>query len=134
MNAATSSLHPSLRFVFLQILVIVGGLLVLGACMKLWGYPHNPDLRWNPLAIFVRHHGAWLLLLPLASYLGCLYAEHKWPASFTSDETSALALCLFLALFLFFASVVAVSQRHPLIVRATPPPAKIAKRFQPAEQ
>lgn len=35
--------------------------------MKLNGYPaspFDPYWRWNPLAVFLRSYGAWLLVLP----------------------------------------------------------------------
>jgi hypothetical protein len=29
------------------------------------GYPDNPTVRWGPLALFLREHGLWLLILSL---------------------------------------------------------------------
>jgi hypothetical protein len=48
----------------LQTLLIIIGFFVLGAVLKFSGYPDEIDLRWNPLAVFLREYGFWLLGLP----------------------------------------------------------------------
>lgn len=49
----------------LQSAVIVLGFLALGSVLKFCGYPDSTGIRWNPLAVFLREHGIWLLAIPL---------------------------------------------------------------------
>jgi hypothetical protein len=49
----------------LQILMVIVGFFALGAVLKMSGYPDALAVRWNPLAVFLREHGVWLLLLPV---------------------------------------------------------------------
>ena len=49
----------------LQSAVIVLGFLALGIVLKFCGYPNSFGVRWNPLAVFLREHGIWLLAAPL---------------------------------------------------------------------
>jgi hypothetical protein len=49
----------------LQTLLVIVGFFALGVVLKMSGYPDAIAVRWNPLALFLREHGAWLLLLPV---------------------------------------------------------------------
>ena len=49
----------------IQTAVIVLGFLALGIVLKFCGYPDGFGVRWNPLAVFLRERGMWLLALPL---------------------------------------------------------------------
>ena len=49
-----------------QTLVVIGGFVAVGVVLKAAGYPENPMwVRWNPAAVFLRHYGGWLLLVPI---------------------------------------------------------------------
>lgn len=49
-----------------QTLVIILGFVAVGVVLKASGYPENPmRLRWNPLALFLRHYGLLLLVVPV---------------------------------------------------------------------
>lgn len=47
-----------------QTVVVITGLSILGIVFRLSGYPDAVEVRWNPLAVSLREHGAWLLALP----------------------------------------------------------------------
>jgi uncharacterized membrane protein len=50
----------------LQTLLVIVGFFALGVVLKMSGYPDTMlAVRWNPLAVFLREHGAWLLLVPV---------------------------------------------------------------------
>ena len=49
----------------LQTVLVILGFIVLGAVLKISGYPDTLAVRWNPLTVFLREHGVWLLLLPV---------------------------------------------------------------------
>ena len=49
----------------LQTFLVVTGFFVVGVVLKWSGYPDSPVVRWNPLAVFLREHGLWLLFLPV---------------------------------------------------------------------
>ncbi len=48
-----------------MLLLIVLGFVGLGIVMKMNGYPKSEMIRWTPLALALRQHGHWLLLLPV---------------------------------------------------------------------
>ncbi|MES2597934.1 MAG: hypothetical protein V4662_21555 [Verrucomicrobiota bacterium] len=49
-----------------QTLVVVLGFVAVGLVLKASGYPDNPGwVRWNQVAVFLRHHGGWLMLVPI---------------------------------------------------------------------
>ena len=53
----------------LQTTLVVVGFLILPGIFKLWGYPNEPleyyGYRWNPLSLWLRQYGPWLLVLPV---------------------------------------------------------------------
>ena len=49
----------------LQTLLVIIGFFALGAVLKMPGYRDAVAVRWNPLAVFLREHGGWLLLVPV---------------------------------------------------------------------
>jgi hypothetical protein len=49
----------------LQTLLVVSGFMALGTVLKIAGYPDSTVLDWRPLAVLLREHGAWLLLMPI---------------------------------------------------------------------
>jgi len=48
-----------------QTLLLILGFFALGTVLKTSGYPDALAIHWNPLAVFLREHGFWLLLLPV---------------------------------------------------------------------
>ena len=49
-----------------QTLVVVLGFVAVGLVLKASGYPDNVMwVRWNPVALFLRHYGMWFLLVPI---------------------------------------------------------------------
>jgi len=48
-----------------QALLVVLGFFALGIVLKASGYPTYIGVRWNHLAVFLRHRGMWFLLLPI---------------------------------------------------------------------
>ncbi len=48
-----------------MLLLIVLGFVGLGIVMKMNGYPKGETIRWTPLALNLRQHGHWLILLPV---------------------------------------------------------------------
>jgi hypothetical protein len=44
-------------------MLVIVGFFSIGIVLKMSGYPDALMVRWNPLAVFLREHGVWLLLL-----------------------------------------------------------------------
>jgi hypothetical protein len=132
--------YPIARIAVLQISLIVISFLVLGVVMKVGGYPHppNPEVRWNSFTVFLRHHGMWLLLVPIAWAILCDRAQRhspEWSHSATVISgllTTAFTCGLFaVAAALFFLSYSTLVK----VEKPTPEPkAKISKRFQTVEE
>ena len=59
-----------------QTLLVIIGFFALGAVLKMSGYPDALAVRWNPLAVFLREHGFWLLLLPVLWVSFATSAQH----------------------------------------------------------
>ena len=54
----------------LQTILLVGGFLALGMVLKVSGYPDSTEVRWNPLAVFLREHGG--VAVASACFVGAL--------------------------------------------------------------
>jgi hypothetical protein len=62
----------------LQTLLIFFGFVAVRIVLKMNGYPaDNLGLRWNPLSVFLREHGLWLVCLPVCWTLLTLWAERN---------------------------------------------------------
>jgi hypothetical protein len=59
--------------------MIIVGFLASGAVLKFCGYPDAVFVRWNPLAVFLREHVGWLLLIPIAWVFFATCAERIAP-------------------------------------------------------
>ena len=62
--------RPTIFIAVAQIALIVFCRIGLATVLKVHGYKPDgrgmdPTIRWSPLAVFLREHGLWLLLLPL---------------------------------------------------------------------
>ena len=90
----------------LQTILLVGGFLALGMVLKVSGYPDSTEVRWNPLAVFLREHGGWLLLLPVLWVLYATTAQTRDHGFFSYRLACAiglgLAVCT-IAVFLYAA-------------------------------
>ncbi len=48
-----------------QMLLVILGFFALAIVLKASGYPDYTGVRWSHLAVFLRRHGMWLLVLPI---------------------------------------------------------------------
>jgi hypothetical protein len=93
------------KLVGLQLILTVFGLIALGIVLKMCGYPYDPTVRWNALAVFLHEHGLWLLLFPVCWGSFAMAAE-RGANEQTHRITIAVGLifaCLPLLLFLYAA-------------------------------
>lgn len=67
--------RPMTILAVMQVMLVIVGFFALGLVLKVSGYPDLPEARWNPLAVFLREHGAWLLGLPVAWVLWANLAQ-----------------------------------------------------------
>ncbi len=71
---------------------------------KIAGYPDDFTVRWNPLAVFLRQHGGWLLLLPVLWVFFATPAEHLDRGIFSQRIAFVAGVCiagLIIVLFLY---------------------------------
>jgi hypothetical protein len=61
----------------LQTLLVIVGFFALGTVLRMTGYPDALAVRWNPLAVVLREHGVWLLLLPVLWVLFATSAQRS---------------------------------------------------------
>jgi hypothetical protein len=57
--------HLSVRIALFQVFTVIIGVFMTRAAFMASGYP-DADLQWNRLALLLRNHGYFLLLVPLA--------------------------------------------------------------------
>lgn len=88
----------------LQTMLIVAGFCALGIVLKISGYPAVEHVRWNPLAVALREHGMWLLLLPVLWVVFATMAR-RIDRGFFSDRSAyilgATLSCLIIGMFLY---------------------------------
>ena len=91
----------------LQAFVVIAGFVMVGSVLKFSGYPDDPRwLNWNPVAVFLRHHGVWLLLVP-AIWSGLAVRTARGEVSRLSSSTMLLVgivLSLVLAVLFLYAA------------------------------
>ncbi|RYD67125.1 MAG: hypothetical protein EOP84_30750 [Verrucomicrobiaceae bacterium] len=90
-----------------QAVVIVLGFLALGIVLKFCGYPDELGVRWNPLAVFLREYGVWLLLVPLFWTVFSLRAREVNRGIFSEPYAiiSGIALAVGTSLFFLYAAI-----------------------------
>ena len=91
----------------LQVAVTVFGFLALGIVLKFCGYPDGFGVRWNPLAVFLREYGIWLLIAPLFWTLFALKAQKVDRGILSGRLAMILGMCLagLVALTFLYAAV-----------------------------
>jgi hypothetical protein len=109
------------QMALLQTALVVCGFVGLGAVLKLNAYPEDFGgmVRWNRLAVFLRHHGLWLMLAPtfwvlLATYVQQL--ERGWRTSRVAFGLGLLLAALILAGF-FYAAIFPFTWAHFYMMR-----------------
>jgi hypothetical protein len=88
----------------LQTLLVIVGFFALGAVLKMSGYPDALAVRWNPLAVFLREHGVWLLFLPVLWVFFATSAQRIDRGFLSYHVACVIGLCIAgitIALFLY---------------------------------
>ena len=90
----------------LQTLLVIVGFFALGAVLKLAGYPEALAVRWNPLAVWLREHGTWLLLVPILWVFVATSAQRRDEGFLSYRFACFIGICipvLTIGLFLYAA-------------------------------
>ncbi len=105
----------------LQTLLIIIGFFALGAVLKLNGYPDASIVRWNPLAVFLREHGIWLIFFPVLWVFYATVAQRRDRGFFVCRDAHIVGVCAtFLIITLFLFATVDPYTRPLIIYRAKP--------------
>ncbi len=74
-----SELRPISIIGFLQCVVVVAGVILTTAMLKMHGYGTDmwPEHWFPAVSVRVRNYGGWLLLMPVAWVLLALYANRR---------------------------------------------------------
>ncbi|HWL53014.1 MAG TPA: hypothetical protein VNQ90_11300 [Chthoniobacteraceae bacterium] len=106
-----------------QVVCLVIGHFALGMILKLHGYPNAyPGAQWSPLALFLRTHGALLLVIPgLWTFFAVVLARRN--RGLFSEKFAMLAgVAISIALILSFLYAAAFPYGRALpILRSTTP-------------
>ncbi len=99
-----------------MLLLMVLGFVALGIVMKVNGYPNsNPFIRWTPLALTLRQHGHWSLVLPLLWVIAAVISCHVG-RRFLAEAVAAALATLALVTPLLFLYATANSYTHGLLI------------------
>jgi uncharacterized membrane protein len=99
-----------------QTLLIIVGFFALAAVLKISGYPHEAAVRWNPLAVLLREHGMWLLLLPVLWVIFATIAERLDRGAFSDHVALALGIGLALVTIALFLCAAVFPFSRPLVL------------------
>ena len=101
----------------LQTLLVIVGFFALGAVLKMSGYPDALAVRWNPLALFLREHGAWLLVLP-ALWVFYATSAQRIDRGFLSHHFACIVgLCIAGITILLFLYAAVFPYTRPLFIQ-----------------
>jgi len=78
----------------LQTLLVIVGFFALGTVLRMTGYPDALAVRWNPLAVVLREHGVWLLLLPVLWVLFATSAQRVDRGFFSYRVACTIGFCI----------------------------------------
>jgi hypothetical protein len=85
-----------------QTLLVVLGFFALGIVLKASGYPDFPAVRWNPLAVVLREHGFWLLILPFLWVLFATAVQRLDRSFFTYRNAYVVGIVIAVGIILLF--------------------------------
>jgi hypothetical protein len=94
--------RPITILAVLQTLSVVIGFFALGTVLKISGYPDELAVRWNPLAVFLREPGVWLLLLPALWVVFATSAQRLNRGFFSYRVALVLGLCTSIGIIALF--------------------------------
>jgi hypothetical protein len=91
----------------IQLLLVVSGFFGLGIVMKINGYPESMGIRWISLALFLRLHGLFFLLIPVLWVVcaGLSASREKFILSYIGWWAVGIVNSLLLALLFIYAMV-----------------------------
>lgn len=105
-NSAPAAMSRTTTFIaVLQTTLVVMGFLILPGIFKLWGYPVEPQFfgyRWNPLSLWLRQYGPWLLVLPAFWVAFVSVAQRRGRGFFSQRLALIIGVCLAALIILLF--------------------------------
>jgi len=106
----------------IQLLLLILGWCTVAFVLKLQNYPHNPMIRWNPVAVWSRDH-AWLLLIAIVVWaVGALTAGHLDTGGIWTGLTGIVGILL-VALILILYGYSGVHPGSQRLLAGVPAPA-----------
>ena len=101
-----------------QMLVLVVGFFGLGVILKSWGYPDGElaGVRWTTLAVFLREHGFWLLMLTVLWVFYATVAERKNCGWLSSRAAFVAGLCIATCMLATFLTAAMHPFTRPLLI------------------
>jgi hypothetical protein len=100
-----------------QALLVVLGFFALAIVLKAWGYPTYIGVRWNHLAVFLRQHGMWLLLLPISWTILAARAERHDYGILSYRVVWLAGVCIAAAIIALFLYAAIFSCYIPLLIK-----------------
>jgi hypothetical protein len=88
--------RPTTILALVQTTVVIVGFVGLGIMLKGCGYPDGQRIgvQWSPLAVFLREHGIWLLLVPVLWGAYAVSAQRKNSGLLSCRAALAVGICL----------------------------------------
>jgi hypothetical protein len=87
----------------IQMLLVILGFFGLGIVLKIAGYPNGDfSVHWNPLALLLRRHGLFLLLVPVIWTVCTALSQNRTRFIFSPDIWAVLGIVIAVTLIGIF--------------------------------
>jgi hypothetical protein len=101
----------------IQMLLVILGFFGLGIVMKIAGYPSEDfGIHWNPLALFLRQHGLFLLVVPLFWTIFAATSQNQAKFIFSLDVWSVLGLVMTITIISIFLYACVFPYTRPILI------------------
>jgi len=101
----------------IQLLLVVLGFFGLGIVLKVAGYPSTDfGIDWNPLALLLRRHGLFLLLVPAIWTVFTALSQNRRRFIFTLDIWLVLGIVLSITIIGVFLYACVYPYTRPLFI------------------
>lgn len=105
---------------FIALFLTVAGYVTLGVVLKMRGYPFDQTVRWSPLAVQLRQHGHWTLVVVV---LWLIYAIACWQIDrglFSEWLAGVVGTLLLGAIAVLYIAAISHPYTRPLLISVEP--------------
>ncbi len=99
-----------------MLLLTVLGYVGLGIVLKMNGYPDNSFVRWTPIAVSLRQHGHWILLVPILWATYAVISSHIGRGLLSEGVAFVIGIIFLMAILLLYLYAIGYPFSRPLLI------------------